>query len=70
MNRGNGYESDDMWNIYYKDIYNGDPFWHLYNDFAGAPVFKAKREAKEYIDGHKREFQGCRIQIKRYREYV
>ena len=49
-----------MRNIYYKDIYNGDPFWHLYNDFAGAPVFKAKREAKEYIDGHK----------KRYREYI
>lgn len=62
--------SRSMWSIYYKDIYNGDPFWHLYNDFVDAPVFKTKREAKEYIDGHKDEFGGCEIQIKRYREYV
>lgn len=62
--------SGSMWSIYYKDIYNGDPFWHLYNDFVDAPVFKTKREAKEYIDGHKDEFEGYEIQIKRYREYV
>jgi hypothetical protein len=63
-------EGEDMWNIYYKGIYNDDPFWHLYNDFVGAPVFKTKREAKEYVENHKKEFDGCRIQIKRHREYV
>ena len=50
--------SDDTWHIFYKDVANDDPLWHLYDDFIDAPVFKTRSEASDYLASHKDEFSG------------
>ena len=52
-----------MWHIYYKDVYNDDPLWHLYDDFIDAPVFHTRKQALDFIQQHKDEFEGCRTKV-------
>lgn len=58
--------SNDTWHIFYKDVANDDPLWHLYDDFIDAPVFKTRSEASDYLASHKDEFSGCITRITRY----
>lgn len=59
-----------MYHIYYKDVENCDPCWHVFDDFVDAPVFYTEKEAVDYVDAHKEEFDGCKIQIKKTRSSV
>lgn len=58
-----------MWHIFYKDIYNDDPLWHLYDDFIYAPIFRTKKEALSFLDQNKEEFEGCRVKVLKEMEH-
>lgn len=55
--------NDDLWHIYYKDVYNDDPLWHRYDDFIDAPEFHTRKQALDFISHNKDEFDGCRIKV-------
>lgn len=61
---------NDTWHIFYKDIDNDDNFWHLYDDFVDAPVFKTRSEASSYVELHRDEFDGCIIKIAKNMSYI
>ena len=55
--------SDDNWHIFYKDITDDDPMWHLYDDYMNATVFRTKDAALEYLNKNADEFDGCIVSI-------
>ena len=54
-----------MWHIFYKDLYNDNPLWLLYDDFVDAPVFYTKKEALDFLEQNKEEFEDCRVKVLR-----
>ena len=57
-----------MWHIFYKDLYNDNPLWQLYDDFVDTPIFHTKKEVLGFLDQNKEEFEGCRVKVLREKE--
>lgn len=55
-----------MYHIYYKDVANSDPMWHLFA-VDGAPVFPTRESARQYIKEHCSNFTGCITQVRKDR---
>lgn len=61
---------EHMYHIYYKDVANDDPMWHLYDDFWGASLFHSLESARQYIKEHSSEFVGCVTRVRKDRASV